>query len=69
MLRLERTVCKRNLATGFCTQTTEAVFWVSSAVNQTPERWNGWIRDHWRIENGSHYARDVAFAEDVSRIR
>ena len=24
---------------------------------------------HWRIENGSHYVRDVAFAEDASRIR
>ena len=35
----------------------------------TPERWNEWIRGHWRIENGSHYVRDVAFAEDASRIR
>ena len=24
---------------------------------------------HWRIENGSHYVRDMAFAEDASRIR
>jgi predicted transposase YbfD/YdcC len=24
---------------------------------------------HWRIENGSHYVRDTAFAEDASRIR
>ncbi|MGO9421161.1 hypothetical protein [Roseiarcus sp.] len=23
----------------------------------------------WRIENGSHYVRDTAFAEDASRIR
>ncbi len=47
----------------------ETVFWVSSASNQTPERWNEWIRAHWRIENGSHYVRDTAFAEDASRIR
>lgn len=40
VLRLERTVCKRNPATGLCAQTTEVVFWVSSASNQTPERWN-----------------------------
>ena len=35
----------------------------------TPQQWNAWIRGHWRIENGSHYVRDVAFAEDASRIR
>lgn len=26
-------------------------------------------RRHWTIENGSHYVRDVTFAEDHSRIR
>jgi hypothetical protein len=69
VLRLERTVCKRNPATGLCAQTTEISFWVSSAFGQTPQRWNEWIRAHWRIENGSHYVRDTAFAEDASRIR
>ncbi len=69
VLRLERTVCKRDPATGLCTQTNEIAFWVSSASNQPPERWNEWIRAHWRIENGSHYVRDTAFAEDSSRIR
>jgi len=69
VLRLERAVCKRIPATGLCSQSTEVVFWVSSASNQTPVRWNRWIRDHWRIENGSHYVRDNAFAEDASRIR
>ena len=69
VLRLERTVCKRDPKTGLCAQTDETVFWVSSASNQTPERWNEWIRAHWRIENGSHYVRDTAFAEDASRIR
>lgn len=69
VLRLERTVCKRDPATGLCKQSTEVVFWVSSASNQEPARWNEWIRAHWRIENGSHYVRDTAFAEDASRIR
>jgi predicted transposase YbfD/YdcC len=69
VLRLERTVCKRDPKTGLCKQTDETVFWVSSASGQTPERWNAWIRGHWRIENGSHYVRDAAFAEDASRIR
>ncbi len=50
-------------------QTNEIAFWVSSVSDQTPERWNEWVRDHWRIENGSHYVRDTAFAEDASRIR
>jgi len=54
---------------GLCAQTTQVVFWVSSASDQAPERWNEWIRAHWRIENGSHYVRDTAFAEDASRIR
>jgi hypothetical protein len=27
------------------------------------------IRDHWHIENCSHYVRDGSFAEDASRIR
>ena len=27
------------------------------------------IRDHWSIENRSHYVRDGSFAEDASRIR
>ena len=67
--RLERTVGKRAPATGLCAQTTEVVFWISSASNQMPQRWNEWIRAHWRIENGSHYVRDTAFAEDASRIR
>jgi predicted transposase YbfD/YdcC len=69
VLRLERTTCRRDPATGLCKQTSEIVFWVSSADGQTPERWNEWIRGHWRIENGSHYVRDVAFGEDASRIR
>jgi hypothetical protein len=40
VLRLERTVCKRAPATGLCAQTTEVVFWISSASNQMPRRWN-----------------------------
>jgi hypothetical protein len=29
----------------------------------------GWWRDHWGIENRSHYVRDVTLREDVCRIR
>lgn len=27
-----------------------------------------WNRGHWRIENGSHYVRDVTMGEDASQI-
>jgi len=69
VLRLERTVHKRDPKTGLLTTTSEVVYWVSSAEGITPERWSEWIRGHWKIENASHYVRDVAFAEDASRIR
>jgi hypothetical protein len=69
VLRLERTVHKSNPATGLLTKTNEKVFWISSLDGIAPKIWNGWIRGHWRIENGSHYVRDAAFAEDASRIR
>ena len=69
VLRLQRTVHKRNPNTGLLIKTSETVFWVSSAEGIAPERWCEWIRGHWQIENASHYVRDVAFAEDASRIR
>ena len=69
VLRVERTVHKRDPKTGLLIKTSETVFWVSSAEGVAPQRWSEWIRGHWRIENASHYVRDVAFAEDASRIR
>ena len=69
VLRLERLVYERDSATGLLRRTSETVFWVSSAADQPAERWNQWIRGHWRIENGGHHVRDVTFAEDASRIR
>lgn len=69
VLRLERSVWKRDPKTGYCRQTTEVVFWVSSLCGPAPEQWSEWIRGNWRIENASHYVRDVAFAEDASHIR
>ncbi len=69
VIRLERTVHKRNPATGLLNKTSETVFWVSSLDGIAPEIWSEWIRGHWRIENASHYVRDATFAEDASRIR
>jgi predicted transposase YbfD/YdcC len=28
-----------------------------------------YLRQHWRIENGLHYIRDVSFGEDASQVR
>jgi predicted transposase YbfD/YdcC len=28
-----------------------------------------YLRDHWRIENGLHYVRDVTLGEDACRVR
>jgi predicted transposase YbfD/YdcC len=27
------------------------------------------VRSHWRVENGLHWVRDIAFQEDASRMR
>jgi predicted transposase YbfD/YdcC len=35
----------------------------------SPARLADYLRGHWGIENGLHYVRDVAFAEDASQIR
>ena len=69
VLRLERTVYKRNPATGLLAKSSETVFWISSLDGIAPHTWNEWIQGHWQIENGSHYVRDGTFAEDASRIR
>jgi hypothetical protein len=34
-----------------------------------PARLADLLRGHWTIENGLHYVRDVAFAEDASQVR
>ena len=35
----------------------------------SPARLADLLRGHWAIENGLHYARDTAFAEDASQVR
>ena len=51
--------------------TTEVVYLITnlSASQASPQRLLAVIRGHWSIENGSHYVRDVTFAEDRSRLR
>ena len=35
----------------------------------SPARLADYLRGHWAIENGLHYLRDTAFAEDASHLR
>jgi predicted transposase YbfD/YdcC len=34
-----------------------------------PRQLLAWVRGHWRIENQSHYVRDVTYQEDRSPVR
>jgi hypothetical protein len=50
--RPERTILRRDPATGLWMRGCETVFWVSSASDFSPEQWSAWTRGRWRIENG-----------------
>lgn len=52
-------------------QTTETVFIITdlSPEQATPQDLLALVRGHWRIENRSHYVRDVTFDEDRSTVR
>lgn len=68
IIRVERSVFTRSAATGLLHHSTETAFYVSNAPI-TATRAADAIRAHWRIENTSHYSRDVTMGEDRSRIR
>lgn len=38
-------------------------------AESSPQRLLLLVHGHWRIENASHYVRDVIFGEDRSRLR
>jgi len=68
VIQVERQVFTRNAATGLFRKTTERAFYVSN-LPIAAEPAAAAIRAHWRIENTSHYTRDVTLGEDRSRIR
>lgn len=51
-------------------ETAVAVLGVTTLTptNSTPEHVATYIRNHWGIENKSHYVRDVTYSEDASRV-
>lgn len=56
---------------GRCYRTScEVEFGITSLARKkiTPERLLGFRREHWGIETGLHYRRDVTFKEDATRM-
>ena len=68
VIRVTRDVLTRSAATGLWRATSETALFVSDIILPAAVCADT-IRDHWSIENRSHYVRDGSFAEDASRIR
>jgi len=68
IIQVERDVYNRNAKTGLLRHSAETAFYVSNTPVTAP-RAAEVIRAHWKIENTSHYSRDVTLGEDRSRIR
>ena len=68
IIQVERDVYTRNAKTGLLRHSAETAFYVSNTPVTAPRAAKA-IRAHWKIENTSHYSRDVTLGEDRSRIR
>jgi predicted transposase YbfD/YdcC len=68
VIRVERDVLTRSAKTGLWQRSTETAFYLATTAISAVRAASA-IRDHWRIENTSHYSRDVTMGEDRSRIR
>ena len=68
IIRVNRDILTRSASTGLWRDTHETALFVSDLVLPAAKCAKA-IRDHWHIENHSHYVRDGSFAEHASRIR
>lgn len=68
IIRVSRTTHKRVTATGLWETSSEVVYFVCEFLLPAALCAQA-IRNHWAIENRSHYVRDGSFREDASRIR
>jgi predicted transposase YbfD/YdcC len=68
IIRVERDVNVQQSLTGYWKPRFETSFYLSNRP-VTAEIAADAIREHWGIENKSHYTRDVTFCEDASRVR
>jgi predicted transposase YbfD/YdcC len=50
-------------------KTTVEVVYVITSAEVDPATLATWVQGHWAVENKLHYVRDVAYAEDASRVR
>ena len=50
-------------------RSTESRYYISSLLANEPRKILDATRDHWQIENNLHWALDISFNEDGSRIR
>jgi predicted transposase YbfD/YdcC len=68
IIRVERHVYTRNAKTGLLRRSAETASYISNTPVTATHAAEA-IRAHWKIENTSHYSRDVTLGEDCSRIR
>jgi len=68
IIRVERDVIVRQADTGLWKRSLETSIYLSNRKAAAKIAADA-IREHWGIENKSHYTRDVTFKEDASRIR
>ncbi|MHB8288576.1 MAG: ISAs1 family transposase [Acidimicrobiales bacterium] len=54
-----------------CVKSTETSYYVTDLTSNqaSPEHLASYIREHWGIENRSHWVRDRVFDEDRSQVR
>jgi hypothetical protein len=68
VIAVERLVHSFQPASGLWKTSHESAFYLSNRPLAATLAADA-IRKHWRIENSSHYTRDVTLREDASRIR
>ena len=68
VIQVERVVNIFQPATGLWKRSAETSFYLSNQTIDATLAATA-VREHWHIENKSHYTRDVTFREDASRIR
>jgi len=66
--RVTRLTWHKDTRTGRWRETRETALYASQ-IHLSATAIGAAIRQHWGIENRSHYVRDVTFGEDQSRIR